>query len=113
MDDGFEKALIIWNDVHNLTVTSWNRGQVLAREWTRAVNFGNVTLEEIIFSEDIKQEQLEARQKATEKLKAAIDAMNQKIKEQQAEEAGSTAQPRQSSASGPSSLQSIHWIFID
>ena len=59
----------------------------MAREWTRAVNFGNVTLEEIIFSEDIKQEQLEARQKATEKLKAAIDAMNQKIKEQQAEEA--------------------------
>jgi hypothetical protein len=58
LDDGFEKAQIVWKDFANLTVTSWNRGQTLAREWTRAVNFGNTTLEEIIFSEEIRQEQV-------------------------------------------------------
>ena len=58
LDDGFEKAQIVWKDFANLTVTSWNRGQTLAREWTRAVNFGNTTLEEIIFAEEIRQEQV-------------------------------------------------------
>ena len=55
LDEGFENALIVWNDFQNLTVTSWNRGQTMAREWTRAVIIGNMTLEEIIFSEEIKQ----------------------------------------------------------
>ena len=47
----------------------------------RGVDFGGVDLEQLLFAEEIQEEKIEIAQRAAEKIKLAVDAVNKKIEE--------------------------------
>ena len=48
---------------------------------SRNINFGEVNLEALLFSDDIEKEKLEKAKEAAEKTKNAVEAMGKKIEE--------------------------------
>ena len=62
----------------------------MARSWVRGIDIGGIDLEQFLFAEEIEDEKIEIVQKAAEKIKLAVDAVNKKIEEGKKNRAGAS-----------------------